>query len=109
MTWSPEEIDWLVDRAWRSGFRAGFRERSRLSRSSRGGRHRRRRPTIQGKQTEIPPVSAEWYTAQGDRWAERAADARPARAAALMAMAAAAFKAERTVLRLEGRPRVPRR
>lgn len=105
MNWSPEEIDWLVARAWRSGFRAGFRSAS----PPRRGRHSPRPLPIQGKQTEIPPVSAEWYTAQGDRWAERAADARPARAAALMAMAAAAWKAERTVLRLEGRPRVSRR
>lgn len=101
MTWTPEQIDRLIDRAWRNGFRAGFREAS----SSEGRRHSRRRSTIQGKQTEIPPVGSEWYTRQGDRWAERARHATPARAVALMTMAAAAWKAERTLLRIEGRPR----
>lgn len=104
-----EEVARLIDLAWRNGFRAGYRECSRLAPSSGGGRHSPRPVPIQGAQTEIPPVGAEWYTAQGNRWAGQARGAPAARAAALMAMATAAFKAERILLRLEGRPRVSRR
>lgn len=104
-----EEVARLIDRAWRNGFRAGSRERSRLAPSSGGAGDSPERPTIQGTATEIPPVGAEWYTAQGNRWAGQARGAPAARAAALMRMATAAWKAERTLLRLEGRPRVSRR
>ena len=99
------EIRRLIEDAYRAGYRAGLRDRSDLPSSSRWGRHSPRPVPIQGTETEIPPVGAEWYTAQGNRWAGQARGAPAARAAALMRMAAAAWKAERTMLRLEGRSR----